>query len=155
MSSKGIRGALGRLALGSLLLIPQAVHAQGDPNAAPAQGGNARDPVAIYIQAGATADQVQKIRDMSRQFEDMGRVRWQTLMNLQQKMRGLSLQPDPDEKTVLSTQDEINKVMAEMSTERIKLMLQIRGILTPDQKERLVAIMKERQSRTAGPQGGQ
>jgi hypothetical protein len=57
-------------------------------------------------------------------------------------MRNLQMQPDPNETTALAKQDEINKVQAEMGTERTKLVLKIRNILDFEQKQRLIENMR-------------
>lgn len=62
--------------------------------------------------------------------------------NLLKDMRNLQMQPDPNEKIVLAKQDEINKVQAEMGTERTKLVLKIRNVLDFEQKQRLIQNMK-------------
>ncbi len=103
-----------------------------------------RDPLAIYVVAGATPEQVQKIQQQVKEFEDQSKVEWQLLKNLHQQLHDLSLQVDPEEKGVLSTQEEINKVIAQMATERIKLMLKIRAVLNSQQKQKLVELMQPR-----------
>lgn len=102
------------------------------------------DPTAIYAAAGANAEQLQAIRDEAGEFERAAKVRWELMMNLQKQMHELSLNTDPDEKRVLAKQDEISKAMAEMAQEKIKLMLKIRGMLTPQQKQKLVELMRAR-----------
>lgn len=103
-----------------------------------------KDPVAVYIEAGINKEQEGKIRQMAKDFEDMQGVRLKLMATLLKEMRALQLEADPDEKKVLTKQDDINKVHAEMSTDRVKLMLKIRGLMTPDQKQRLVQLIQER-----------
>jgi Spy/CpxP family protein refolding chaperone len=66
------------------------------------------------------------------------------MMTSMRDMRTLSLQPSPDEQTVLAKQEEINKVQSEQALERTKLMLKIRSILNPDQRQKLVQLMQQR-----------
>jgi hypothetical protein len=103
---------------------------------------NRHDPLAIYREAGIDREQEKKIRQLAKEFEDGQRVRLALMANLLKDMRNLQLQPDPNEKTALAKQDEINKVQAEMGTERTKLVLNIRNVLDFEQKQRLVQNMK-------------
>lgn len=125
-------------------IAPYAVMAEEQTGAPKPQG----DPVEIYSRAGASPEQVNKIRELIKGFEDHAKVRWQLLINLQKQMRDMSLQVDPKESTVVAKQEEINKVVSEMATERIKLMLQIRAMLNTDQKQKLVQLMQP--ARTSG-----
>src|SRR5262249_55082867 len=70
------------------------------------------------------------------------------MINLLKEMHDLSMQPDPDSKAVFSKQDEINKLHDEMATEKISLLLKIRAVLSADQKQKLVALIRQ------GPVGG-
>ncbi len=103
-----------------------------------------RDPVAVYVEAGINKEQEGKIRQLAKDFEDMQGVRLKLMATLLKDMRSLQLEADPDEKKVLAKQEDINKVHAEMATDRVKLMLKIRGIMTPEQKQRLVQLIQER-----------
>lgn len=103
---------------------------------------NRHDPLAIYREAGIDREQEKKIRQLAKEFEDGQRVRLVLMANLLKDMRNLQMQPDPNEKTALAKQDEINKVQAEMGTERTKLVLKIRNVLDFEQKQRLVQNMK-------------
>jgi len=100
------------------------------------------DPLAVYKEAGIDQEQERKIRFMAREFEDGQRVRLSLIGNLLKEMRDLQFEPDPDEKKVLAKQDEINRVQAEMGTERVKLVLKIRSIMSFDEKQRLVQNMR-------------
>jgi Zn-dependent M16 (insulinase) family peptidase len=95
-------------------------------------------PLAIYRDAGIDKEQEKKIRQLAKEFEDGQRVRLALMANLLKDMRNLQMQPDPNEKTALAKQDEINKVQAEMGTERTKLVLKIRNVLDFEQKQRLI-----------------
>lgn len=103
-----------------------------------------RDPVAVYVEAGINKEQEGKIRQLAKDFEDMQGVRLKLMATLLKDMRALQLEADPDEKKVLAKQEDINKVHSEMATDRVKLMLKIRGIMTPEQKQRLVQLIQER-----------
>ena len=150
MSGKVLYSTLLSAAIGLAVMAPPAVQAQGQP---PAQG---HDPAAIYVEAGATPDQLTKIRELGQQFEELAKVKWQLMMNLQKQMHELALQTDPDEKAVMAKQEEINKVNGEMGTEKIKMMLKIRTLLNTEQKQKLVQLIQQRQQahRGGGMLGG-
>lgn len=103
---------------------------------------NRHDPLAIYREAGIDKEQEIKIRQLAKEFEDGQRVRLALMANLLKDMRNLQMQPDPNEKIALAKQDEINKVQAEMGTERTKLVLKIRNVLDFEQKQRLIENMR-------------
>lgn len=103
---------------------------------------NRHDPLAIYREAGIDREQEKKIRVLAKEFEDGQKVRLELMANLLKEMRNLQMEPDPDEKKALAKQDEINKVQAEMGTERVKLVLKIRNVLSFDEKQRLVQNMR-------------
>jgi len=129
------------------MLVAPAVLAQGG---APG-GGAGRDPLSIYREAGINTDQETQIKDIVKEFESANSVRIDKMRNLLSDMRTLSLQPAPEEDKVLAKQDEINKVQAEVSNERIKLLLKIRAVLTLDQKKKLVDMM-QKSSQPGAPQ---
>lgn len=135
-----IRSRLILPALVALLAAPSIVSAQTT-----FEGGQPqKDPLAVYKEVGINAEQEAKIRQLSKDYEDASRVRDERVKNLMGEIFELSLQPAPDEPTVLAKQDEMNKVQAEKATERVKLLLSIRNVLTAEQKQRLVTIMEER-----------
>lgn len=152
MSGKRLSSALFSFLLTLSMLPPSVVLA--DEQQAGAAAPRERDPVAIYVTAGANHEQAQQIRELGKEFEDSLKVRWQLMSNLQKQMRDLSLQPDPDEKTVVAKQEEINKVGAEMASSRIQLMLKIRSILNAEQKQKLVELMQPRTQAKAGSANG-
>lgn len=145
MAGKQFSSTMIAALLGLASMILPAVQAEES------QAQAARDPVARYVEAGASPEQVKKIRELGKEFDEHSKVRWQLLMNLQKQMREFSLEAETDENKVLAKQEEINKVVAEMSTERIKLMLKIRSILTPEQKQKLVDLMQQPQKAQAAP----
>ncbi|HEY9784964.1 MAG TPA: periplasmic heavy metal sensor [Candidatus Obscuribacterales bacterium] len=142
---RNIRILVSSLFAFAILAAPNMVLAQGHP-------GGGDDPMEIYRRSGVSQEQEVRIRQFAKEFEDAARVKEQTMVGLMKEMHNLSLQPDPDEKAVLSKQAEINQLNGEMSTERIKLLLKIRSILSKEQKEKLVSLMRERSAQQAGGQ---
>lgn len=112
-------------------------------------GGPPQDPVAIYKEAGVNEEQEGEIRRMAKTFDEGQRVRLRTLVGLIKAMGELQLQPTPNEEEVLAKQDEINKLSNEMATERVKLLLKVRKVLKPEQRDKLVSIIKEERQKAA------
>ncbi|MBA3857029.1 MAG: hypothetical protein C0507_09000 [Cyanobacteria bacterium PR.3.49] len=107
------------------------------------QAAGGGDPMSIYRAAGVSPEQEMRIRQLAKDFEDQARVKAKRVAGLLQEMHELSLQADPEEKSVLGKQDEINQMTSEMATDRIKLLLSIRKTLSPEQKQKLITIMKD------------
>jgi Spy/CpxP family protein refolding chaperone len=131
----------------ALTLAPNAVRAQ-DPAAE-----QRSDPMAIYREAGAGKEEQHKILAYVKEFEATQRVKAERITNMLKRMNEVSLEADPDEKMVLSLQDEINSTQAEMANARVKLLLNIRATLTAEHKVRLVDLMKQRRARAGGGAG--
>ncbi len=135
------------LALGLVMVAPPMVLSQGQPGGA---GGQRQDPLAIYRAAGADEAQLKQIHEAAGQFDVSAQARAKQMIGLMQDMKQLSLQTDPDQSAVLAKQEEMNKVQNEQSNERIKLMLKIRTLLNPTQKQKLVQLMQQRPSGQLG-----
>jgi Spy/CpxP family protein refolding chaperone len=121
----------------------------GSSGAAGGAAGNP-NPLAIYEAAGASSDQLTKIKGLIDSFANSQQARGQAAWQLMKDMHQLSLQPSPDSATVMSKQDQINKATAELATEKIKLMLSIRSVLNPDQQQKLVQFMQRQQTGSTG-----
>ncbi len=105
------------------------------------------DPLDIYREAGINKEQEDKIRKMAKEFEDVQRVRLKQLFGLLEDMQELQLKPDPSEPEVMAKQTQINTLRSDISNSRIKLLLEIRATMQPEQKEKLVSLVKERKAR--------
>ena len=116
----------------SCVLAPQMVQSQ------------AQDPLLIYRQAGASPEQQSQIQALGDAFEKSAGPKVAQARQLLKKIQEYSLQPMPDEDAVFKTQDEINQLQMDMATSKLNLMLEIRRVLTPEQRIRLVKLMKER-----------
>ncbi|MDZ4836003.1 MAG: hypothetical protein SGJ27_19675 [Candidatus Melainabacteria bacterium] len=110
-----------------------------------------QDPLALYKMAGINTDQEEQIRSLAKEFENTQRVRVKSLVALYQQLKQIQLQPDPPEDQAIAKQEEINKLTGEMSTDRIKLLLKVRKVLTPDQRKKLIAIMTEEPAQSGAP----
>ena len=146
MTGTGKLPAVLSIALGLIVFAPSVVQAQGPaqgPGQGQGQGQPQQDPLSMYKAIGADEGQLGQIRSAVKQFEDESRTRAQQIFSLMKEMRGLSSQPDPDEPTVLAKQTDINKVSADQAIARTKLMLAVRKILRPDQKQKLVQMAQQ------------
>ena len=121
----------------SFFAAPYAVMAQDAP-------AGQHDPANIYIAAGADKDTIAKIRQLAVDFENKAKTNYKTLISSVNDMQKLSLEPNLDETKILATQDSINKITADMATDRIKLLVASRKLLKPEQREKLVELLKQR-----------
>ena len=102
------------------------------------------DPATIYIQAGADAEQADKIRELRKNLDKINHGRVTELFALFKEMHGLTTQAELDETKILSIQEKINVLQADMGMEKTRTLISIRKILTPKQRENLVAIIRKR-----------
>jgi len=119
-------------------MAPIAVHADG------------ADPFSIYVQAGIDPSQHAQITELASQLEQTNIGRSHEIMNLIKDIRILSLQPDLDEKKILAAQNKINDLQGAMAIDRLKLNMKVRKLLTPEQRVKLVSIIKEQRAMPSG-----
>lgn len=139
------------LCLAGLLFIGGAGAGYAQGGAGDAGSGGQEDPLALYKAAGINAEQEGEIRKLAKEFEDAQRVRLKTLIGLMRDLKTMQLQADPPETQVIAKQEEINKMSGEMATERVRLLLKVRKVLTPDQRQKLVTLLNEASQQA--PQG--
>jgi Spy/CpxP family protein refolding chaperone len=139
----------GVLAGYSIFMAPYSVRAQ-DANAP-----SAHDALEIYAATGADQASLDKIRAIGQDFEKKAQINYQSLMEAVRQMQAMSQSPSLDEEKILSTQDKINKLTGEMSTDRIKQLIAVRKTLTPDQRVKLVELLKKRREANAAGLGKQ
>jgi Spy/CpxP family protein refolding chaperone len=131
----------------SNLTAPSVVHAQDGP--AP------HDANSIYSQAGADKDELDKIKAIGSDFEARSRTNYQSFMDAAQEMQRLSLEPTLDEAKLLATQEKMNKLTSDMANDRIKQLVACRNVLTPDQRNKLVELLRKRREANAAGLGKQ
>lgn len=102
-----------------------------------------KDPLSIYRNAGVNTEQETKIKQIVHEYEKAGRVRVERLRNLSKQIKDLSYDAELDESKILGVQSEINELQSTVNTERTKLMLKLRSVLTAEQKEKFVDLMRE------------
>ncbi|MDR3615699.1 MAG: hypothetical protein P4L53_19225 [Candidatus Obscuribacterales bacterium] len=121
-------------------LSPAKTGAESDTKAHAA----ASDPAAIYIQAGASAEQADKIRELRKNLEKQNASKATELFALFKEMHGFTTQAELDETKILAVQEKINALQSEMGTEKTRTLISIRKILTSKQRENLVEIIRKR-----------
>jgi Spy/CpxP family protein refolding chaperone len=136
MRGRRWRPAILSVVLGLLLASPYMVQAQ--PDAARQK----QDPFEMYRQVGASSEQIAQMKSLVEEFTEQQKVRGQGYMKLINDMQALSLQPDPDSDAVMAKQDEINKAGNEMASAKLRLMLKMRAVLTPEQKAQWVKLLQ-------------
>ncbi len=124
-----------------MLLAANVVHAQE------------QDPFAIYVKAGIDPSQHAQITELATQMEQANIGRSLEIMDLIKDIRTLSLQPDLDEKKILAAQNKINDLQGAMVMDRLKLNMKVRKLLTPEQRVRLVSIIKVQRSMPSAAPG--
>jgi Spy/CpxP family protein refolding chaperone len=138
------------LAIAALAIAPlmttESAYAQ-EPGAAQPQ----HDPAALYLQVGADNNTVQKVRQLAADFEATIRPKYEGIMTQMREMQRLSLEPNLDEAKILATQEAINRATGDMATERIKLLINQRKLLSPEQRAKFVELLKQQRSQK-GPQ---
>lgn len=103
------------------------------------------DPVAIYKQAaGINAEQESTIRKYAQEYDQENTVKLQSLSQMLQELRDMAYQKTLNESAMLAKQEEINKLQSDMALQRIKLVIKIRNLLSPEQNEKLVTALQSR-----------
>jgi Spy/CpxP family protein refolding chaperone len=121
--------------------------------AMPMQAQQGGDPLALYKQAGASEKQLAEIAAVQKSFEGTAHSCNERGSEVQKKLHDLSLQPVPDEKAALAAQKEMNDVIADIGAAHMKMMIKARKILTPEQRLKVVELLKQREA--AGQHPGQ
>jgi Spy/CpxP family protein refolding chaperone len=94
----------------------------------------------IRAMAAASRDQAQPLRDQAHR--------------LHEEMRSLLSSDSPESAAVLAKADEIGRVETELQKQRLRTMLEIRTLLTPEQRREMVKIHEEmRAERGDRPRG--
>ncbi len=109
---------------------------------APNPTENQRDPLSLYRATGLSADQETRIKALVDRFQTENQERTRQLVDLMLEMRQLSLQPDPDPDATIAKQEQINMINGELALARASLMLKMRQVLTPEQKQKLVQLIE-------------
>lgn len=135
MSDGKIMAALAALAL--TISASGKAWAEGANNSLPRN-----DRLGMFRAAGINKEQEAQLMSLTKEYENALLPKTRDLITAMREMHSLSLQPDPDPKVVLAKQDDINKINGELSLDRVKFAMKMRAILTPEQKQKYVELMK-------------
>jgi Spy/CpxP family protein refolding chaperone len=105
------------------------------------------DPISLYKEAGIDEKQQVKVLALANQYEETEDKKAHEMIAYLKNLRALSLVPDLDEKQILETQTDINKLQSEMALDRMHLLINIRRILNHDQRIKLVQLMQQARSK--------
>ena len=145
MRERRIRSRLGvALALVAALALAGAASAGGSPDETRPPGGLiTRNAARLGLQGDALAA-VQAVIDASgaRHADLLAK-----LDTARDAMRDLLSQPVPDSKAVMAQADAIGAVETELHKNRLQAIMEIRALLTPDQRKMLLAIRDEEHAR--------
>ena len=94
-----------------------------------------------------------RIDELARQGRDASEAQREALGALHREMRGLLSQDAPDEAAVLGKAEEIGRAETELQKQRLRTMLAIRALLTPEQRRELVRIHEEFRARRKAERG--
>jgi Spy/CpxP family protein refolding chaperone len=112
----------------------------------PIERGLERDADRLGLEANTRAE----IRKIAREARTRAEDRRGELEKLHQELRALLDAPEPDEAAVLAEADRIGALETEMHKDRLRTLLRIRALLTPEQRAELVKIQAEREQERGG-----
>ena len=95
-----------------------------------------------------------KIREISDQSRQQSQPAIDELRSLHEGMHQLLLSDSPDTQQVLSQADRIGAAETQLRKQRLTSMLEIRALLTPEQRQKLVQIFEDKRARWRGRNGG-
>ena len=129
--------------------------------AGPRGGGPMERITEMAAEIGLDDAQVSEIQTLMEDSRDDGKAIREQLREAKGEMKDLMGAQSPDRAAIMGQIDEISDLKAELKKVRVGTMLDIRGILTPEQFEQLQELRKERRAerqhdgpRKRGPRGG-
>lgn len=118
----------------------------GTAGPGPIERGLERDVERLGLDAETRAE----IRKMARDARSRAVERRGELDEVRDELRALLDAPEPDEAAVLAQADRIGALETEMHKDRLRTLLRIRALLTPEQRAELVKIHAEREQERGG-----
>ena len=94
-----------------------------------------------------------KIRDSAAQARQQAQPTLDELRTLHEGMHQLLVSGSPDSQQVMSQADRIGAVETQLRKQRLATMLEIRALLTPEQRQKLVQIFEDKRARWRGRNG--
>ena len=117
----------------------------------PGRSRQAGPPAARFIekhaeQLGIDETTRQAIQGLVEEARTRGRETRASLKQARTELRGLLEQDSPDEAAVMQHAERLGALRTEVRKNRLRAMLQIRALLTPEQRQALTALRQERRS---------
>jgi Spy/CpxP family protein refolding chaperone len=147
------RGALWSIALLALAVLPRGAVA-GPPEGGPGGGSMRHGPPPIDRVLGEHAEELGLDAATLAQVEGIAAAAYEEEQPLRdavngerEKLRALLDQDAPDEETVMRQVEAIGAAETELHKQRLRTMLTVRALLTPEQRQGLVRIFEERREK--------
>lgn len=100
-----------------------------------------------------TTDQVAAIEKIQETGREKGTELRKDMMRLRNELEGEMLKDEPSEKTALQLVEKIGGLRTEMQAGRMQVRLEVRRLLTPEQRDRML-VMNQGSRRGADRRGG-
>lgn len=100
-----------------------------------------------------TEDQVAAIEKIRETGREKGTELRKDMMRLRNELEGEMLKDEPSEETALQLVEKIGGLRTEMQAGRMQVRLEVRRLLTPEQRDRML-VMGKGSRRDAGRRGG-
>jgi Spy/CpxP family protein refolding chaperone len=100
----------------------------------------------LLQQLDLTSEQSQQIETIQEQFRSENEALWQEMQANKQQMRSL-LSSDTSAEELRQQHQQAQSLHQQLSDNRFETMLQIRDVLTPEQRSELAQIMEQNQGR--------
>ena len=104
----------------------------------------------VLEQLNLTPEQSQKIDAIHEQFHSDNETLYQEMRTNHQEMRSL-LASDASQEELRQQHQKIQGLRQQLGTNRFETMLQVREILTPEQRTQMAELMKQQRGRRGNP----
>jgi Spy/CpxP family protein refolding chaperone len=95
-----------------------------------------------------------KIREIAAQARQQAQPALDEMHSLHEGMHQLLVSDSPDSQQVMSQADRIGAAETQLRKQRLATMLEIRALLTPEQRQKLVQIFEDKRARGGGRNWG-
>ncbi len=107
----------------------------------------------VLEQLDLTPEQSQKIDAIHEQFHSDNETLFQEMRTNHQELRSL-LASDASPETLRQQHQKIQDLRQQLGTNRFETMLQVREVLTPEQRTQMAELMEQRRGRRGNPNFG-
>ena len=103
----------------------------------------------LLQQIDLNSEQTQQIEAIQEQFRSENEALWQEMQDNRQQMETL-LSSDTSNEELRQQYQQLQSLRQQLSDNRFENMLQIRDVLTPEQRSELAQIMEQKRGRSGG-----